>query len=313
MRQDRVEAFQPVEQAATLEIMPRENDPLNWITTSGVPAIHVVSLLALFPWFLSPGCVVFALSGLYFFGTLGISLGYHRLLAHRSFECPKWLERSLVTLGVCCIQDSPAYWVATHLRHHHHTDRPNDPHSPRTSFFWSHIGWIFRSESLPRRHLLIERYGQEVMRDPYYAWMEDYNWLYIILASWILLFSLGVLVGMLSGYDWANSLRAGVSYFVWAACVRTVLVWHITFSVNSVTHLWGYRNFDTNDDSRNNILVGFLTNGEGWHNNHHAEPSAARLQRRWWEVDLSFTTIRLLRLFGLAKNVVLPTKAVLPP
>jgi fatty-acid desaturase len=292
----------------------RSQARLNWLNAFGIVLGHSVALLAFFPWFWTPGCFLAAFLGLYFFGLFGISLGYHRLLTHRSFECPKWLERSLVTLGICCVQDSPANWVAVHRRHHHHSDRPDDPHSPCSGFFWAHIGWIFKAEYPTQRWELVERYAQDVMRDPYYAWLERYyRWLLIILASLLAIFGLAVSVALLLGFGTADSLHVGLNYFVWAAGVRTVAVWHITFSVNSVTHRWGYRNYETNDDSRNNIIVGFLTNGEGWHNNHHAEPNVAQFRRHWWEVDMSFATIRLLRVLGLAKNVALPTKPIEQP
>lgn len=291
------------------DLVPRRSDRPNWITIAGVLGVHAVALLALLPTFWIPSAVVLAFLGTYFIGALGISLGYHRLLTHRSFASPKWFERALVTLGVCCAQDSPAYWYAAHIRHHQHADQPKDPHSPRNGLWWSHLGWIFRSENLPRRRQLIAHYSQQIMRDPYYAWMEDYRWMRIVLASWTLIFALGAVVGLLSGGGLIGALHTGLAYFIWVGCVRIVMVWHVTFSVNSITHFWGYRNYETEDDSVNSYLIGYLSYGEGWHNNHHADPRAAHFQRRWWEADLSFATIRLLRRLGLATNVILPNKA----
>jgi fatty-acid desaturase len=308
-RQDAVDsAFtSPAAQPLGYDHAPRTSDRLNWITVVGVLGIHAVALLALLPTFWIPSAIVLALLGTYFIGALGISLGYHRLLTHRSFSSPKWFERTLVTLGVCSAQDSPAYWHAAHMRHHQHADRPKDPHSPRDGLWWSHLGWVFHSENRPRRRQLIARYSQQIMRDPYYAWMEDYWWMLIVLASWVFIFASGVVVGLLSGGDLSVALHTGLAYFIWIGCVRTVMVWHVTFSVNSITHFWGYRNYETNDDSVNSYVIGYLSYGEGWHNNHHADPRAAHFQRRWWEVDFSFTTIRLLQRLGLARDVILPS------
>jgi fatty-acid desaturase len=298
----------PAEQALAYDLVPRSSDPPNWISLVALGGVHVIALLALLPTFWVPSAIVAGLLGTYFIGALGISLGYHRMLTHRCFTAPKWFERVLVTLGICCAQDSPAYWYSAHIRHHQHVDEPKDPHSPRDGFWWSHMGWILHLESIPRRRQLIARYGQPIMQDPYYAWMEDYRWLYVVLASWILIFAFGAAVGGLSGDDLLGALHTGLAFFIWLGCVRMVLVWHVTFSVNSVTHFWGYRNYETNDDSRNNLIVGYLSYGEGWHNNHHADPRSARLQRRWWEVDFAFTAIRLFRYLGLARDVVLPSK-----
>ena len=308
---------QHVENALSADPEPfptsRGDAQTNWLNMFGVVFAHSVAILAFFPWFWTPGGPITAFVGLYIFGTLGISLGYHRLLAHRSFECPKWMERTFVTLGICCVQDSPVNWVAVHRRHHHHSDRSGDPHSPRRGLFRSHIGWILRAEYPTERWQLAHRYSQDILRDPYYAWLERYyRWLLVIAASCALIFAFAFVLALLRGLSTADSLHVGLCYFVWAAGVRTVAVWHITFSVNSATHRWGYRNYETDDDSRNNILVGFLSNGEGWHNNHHAEPNAAQFGRRWWEVDISFSTIRLLRLVGLAKNIRLPQRQPLP-
>jgi len=309
-REDVVDATFPATAGEPLsyDLVPRSSDAVNWITTASMLSVHAVALLALLPMFWVPSAIVVALLGTYFIGSVGISLGYHRLLTHRSFDGPKWLERTLVTLGVCCAQDSPAYWYAAHLRHHQHADQSKDPHSPRNGFWWSHIGWIFRSENLTRRRQLIAHYSKPLLRDPYYAWMEDYNWMYIVLASWIVIFATGITVGVLSGADFATTLQTGLAYFIWVGCVRTVVVWHVTFAVNSVTHQWGYRNYETNDDSRNNLIVGYLSYGEGWHNNHHADPRAALFRRRWWELDFSYAAIRLLRRLRLATNVVPPSK-----
>lgn len=280
---------------------------IEWIFAIGVVGYHVLALLVFLPWFFSWTGVILAGIGVYVFGTLGVNLGYHRLLTHRSFAAPKWFERTLVILGVCSLQDSPARWVAVHRRHHQFTDEPVDPHSPLVNFFWAHVGWVlFKSADL-RRPELIDRYAKDVMEDGLYAGLERFDlWWWTVVASWALFFLGGFAAQLLAGGGTAEAVQFGLSLLVWGVFFRTVLVWHITWSVNSATHLWGYRSYDTPDDSRNNVFVGIVSNGEGWHNNHHAHPRSARHGHQWWELDVAWLTIRALSALGLAKNVILP-------
>ena len=149
------------------------------------------------------------------------------------------------------------------------------------------------------------------MRDPLYAWIERRsNWLRIALISWVAYFVVGFGVVVLSGGGLQDAVQFGLSLFVWGAVLRTVLVWHFTWSVNSVTHVWGYRNYETPDVSRNNALIAFLAGGEGWHNNHHADSRSARHGHKWWEIDLTWMVVRLLVLLGLARNVAMPSAAL---
>jgi fatty-acid desaturase len=272
----------------------------------GFLAVHLTAALAVFPWFFSWTGVVLLAVGLFVFGILGINLCFHRLLTHRGLACPRWLERSLAFLGTCSLQDSPPHWVAVHRKHHHHSDDDRDPHSPLVSFFWAHIGWLLvRMENMDRR-TLIARYAKDIMRDPFYAWLERHHtWLKIALVSWIAYFIAGFAFVICSGGTLSAATQFGLSLFVWGAVLRTVMVWHFTWSINSVTHVWGYRNYDTHDVSRNNALIALLTSGEGWHNNHHAEPRSARHGHMWWEIDVTWMIIRLLMSMGLVTDVVL--------
>ncbi len=275
------------------------------IDATGIAAIHLIALLAFVPWFFSWTGTVLALLGLYVFGTLGISLCFHRMLTHRSFVCPRWLEHALAILGLCCVQDTPARWVGIHRRHHEHADEQADPHSPLASFLWAHIGWmLFRNRELTRIGL-ISRYAKDVMRDPFYARLEqNFRWVRVVLISWLGFFAGAFLIELAVGGGALDAIQFGFSVLIWGVFVRTVLVWHITWSVNSVTHMWGYRNYDTDESSRNNLIIGILSNGEGWHNNHHAAPSSACFGHRWWELDLTWLTIRLLSALGLARKIV---------
>ena len=280
---------------------------LRWPYLIGVVGFHLVALLAFSPVLFSWTNVFAAFAGLYVFGTLGINLCYHRLLTHRGFRCSRRLEHFFAMLGVCCLQDTPAHWVAVHRMHHKHSDEQPDPHSPLVSFFWSHVAWLWVKNSELSRFTMFERYVKDLLRDRFYVRLErNFTWVSINLTQWAVFFIAGVLIGWFSTGRFDESVKAGAGLLVWGVFVRTVLVWHITWSVNSVTHLWGYRTYDTDESSRNNWLVGLLSNGEGWHNNHHAQPRAASHGHRWWELDVTFLTIRLLETLGLACDVVLP-------
>lgn len=277
-------------------------------TLIGFVAVHLLAALAVLPWYFSWTGVVLFVAGIYVFGVLGINIGFHRLLTHRAFSCPLWLEHTLAVLGTCCMQFSPAFWVAVHRRHHHYADDEMDPHSPLKSFFWAHFGWLLVRPPDMKPAPMIDRYSRDLMRDPFYVMLEARkNWIKLTLASWMLLFLAGFAVSLISGGSLLDAFQFGSSLFVWGGALRTVFVWHTTWAVNSVTHVWGYRSYNTPDDSRNNPIIGLLAGGEGWHNNHHADPTSARHGHKWWELDLSWMTIQLLMLLGLATKVSLPS------
>jgi stearoyl-CoA desaturase (delta-9 desaturase) len=243
--------------------------------------------------------------GAYVFGTLGINLCYHRILTHGSLVVPKWLEHTLAILGVCSLQDSPLRWVIAHRLHHQYSDEREDPHTPRVSFWWGHMGWLIVSNRAIDSIAAIDKYAPDLLQDPFYRWLHRrLTWLWVYLAHAVIIpllgFGLGWLVtgNLLEGLAWA-----GVA-FMWGVVVRTVYVWHVTWLVNSATHCWGYKNYRTNDESRNNWFVALIANGEGWHNNHHAAPRAAAAGHRWWELDVTNWTIHLLRVLGLATKIV---------
>jgi fatty-acid desaturase len=263
---------------------------------------HAFALLAFVPYFFSWWGVGAAVTGGFLCGLVGINLGYHRLLAHRSISCSKRMERAIAFLGVLSMQWGPAYWVAIHRRHHGFSDRNVDPHSPGAGFFWAHIGWIFDSKGNGNRDLLIKRYARDLLDDEFYAWLEkSYAWAMIPYASWVVYFLAGFGTSVISGHPMTAAVRFGASLLIWGVFVRTVVVWHCTWAVNSFSHVWGYRTYDTPDNSRNNPLVGILVCGEGWHNNHHAFPRSARHGHKWWEIDATWIVIRCLAVAGLVK------------
>jgi stearoyl-CoA desaturase (delta-9 desaturase) len=147
------------------------------------------------------------------------------------------------------------------------------------------------------------------MHDPFYAWIErTYAWLWIPFVSWIIFFVVSFAAAIGLNGTISQAVQFGLSVLIWGIFVRTVIHWHFTWSVNSVTHRWGYRNYDTADHSRNNALIALISNGEGWHNNHHADPRSARHGHRWWEIDVAWLLIRLLMWLGLARDVALPQR-----
>jgi fatty-acid desaturase len=280
---------------------------LNWPYIIGIGAYHAVAVLAFMPGYFTWSGLVVAIVGTHLCGLLGINLCYHRLLTHRGLKCPKWLEHAMVVIAMSCLQETPARWVAIHRRHHQFADEQPDPHSPLAGFFWSHIGWILVHQPELSRLGIYERYAKDILRDRFYVALERHHWLiWINLLQMPVFFGAGFAVAWLSGETAAAAAMTGLSILMFGVFVRTVLVWHITWAINSVTHVWGYRNYETDEDSRNNLVVGLISNGEGWHNNHHADPRSARHGHRWWEIDNTWLTIRLLERIGLATDVVAP-------
>jgi stearoyl-CoA desaturase (delta-9 desaturase) len=276
-----------------------------WVYAIAFVSLHLLLPLALVPWLFSWTGLLMIPLGNYVFGSLGINIGYHRLLTHRGFRCPKWLERSFIVLGVCCMQDSPARWVAIHRLHHQHSDDQPDPHSPLVSWFWGHMGWLLVENRFFSTITAYERYARDILEDPFYMWLErGKKWIWIVLAQVPVFFAAGFAIGWGTSGVALDGVQFGLSLLLWGVVVRTVFTWHITWAINSVTHLWGYRNYATNDNSKNTWLFGLINNGEGWHNNHHAFPRSAAHGHRWWELDITYLTIRLLAVLGLATDVV---------
>ena len=279
-----------------------------WVYLGGFVALHLLALLALIPWFFSWTGLAAVFVGNCVFGSLGINLAYHRLLTHRGLTLPKWLEHGFALLGVCCLQDAPARWVAIHRMHHQHSDRQEDPHSPLVNFYWAHIGWLIYQNKYFGTLDFYDRYVRDLVKDPFYLRLERnamYFWVYVTHA--ILFYLAGLGIGWWMTGSRSETSQFAASLLVWGVFVRTVYVWHITWAVNSVTHLWGYRNYEVADQSRNNWIIGLTNNGEGWHNNHHAFPRCAAHGHMWWELDLTYLFILLLERLGIAKNVVHPT------
>jgi stearoyl-CoA desaturase (delta-9 desaturase) len=221
---------------------------------------------------------------LYLLTGLGITFGYHRLLTHRSFETGPVLKAIALILGSMAVQGRAIDWASNHLKHHAHSDEEGDPHSPLEGFFHAHIGWLFSAPPADR-----ERYGKRFLDDPVIVAID---------RTFLLWVGLGLVIPF---------AIAGWEGLLWGGFVRIVIVNHISWSVNSVCHLFGDRPFAIKDQSGNNWLLGVLAFGEGWHHNHHAFPAMAYHGMTWRQVDLTALIIRLLRRLGLVWNVKLPS------
>lgn len=239
---------------------------------------------------------------MYLLTALGITVGYHRFFTHRSFETNRVVQLALLVLGSMAAQGPLLKWVAVHRRHHQHSDHDQDPHSPHThgsgligmllGFWHAHTGWLFRPEFAD-----LARYASDLYRDKITRAVSALFPLWLILGLVLPAVAGGVLTG-----TWSGVLLG----LLWGGLVRIFLVHHVTWSVNSVCHLWGRRPYPSKDQSRNNLIVGYLALGEGWHNNHHAFPTSARHGLRWWQFDLSYCFIWLMSFLGLAWNIKLP-------
>lgn len=292
--------------------MVDEKSRIIWEYVVPVVAFHLLIPLAFIPYFFSWWGVLFLPIGNYIFTSMGIGAGYHRLLTHRGFDCPKWFEYLLATLGVCSLQDSPARWVLVHRVHHQHSDHQPDPHTPHVSGFWAHMGWMFIENRALSTVAAYDRYCRDLMQDRYYMWLQrGVNWVVVYALHTIPFTLAGLLCGAIFAETTAGMIQTMVQFVFWGVIMRTVYTWHVTWAINSAAHMWGYRNYETREDSRNNWLFALLTNGEGWHNNHHADPRSARHGHRWWEVDVTYMTLVALTKVGIVSNLATPNHASL--
>ncbi len=239
---------------------------------------------------------------MYLLTGLGITVGFHRLFTHQSFETYRPVQCILGILGSMAVQGPLLKWVALHRLHHQHSDHEGDPHSPShhgngilgvlRGLWHAHLGWLFKSE---RRDL--SRYVKDLRKSK-------------LLRTVSMLFPLWVAVGLIFptivGWLLIGGWKGAILGLLWGGLARIFLVHHVTWSINSICHLWGQRPYDIEDDSRNNFIVGVLALGEGWHNNHHAFPTSARHGLHWWQVDMSYWVIYTLSALRLAWNVKQP-------
>jgi sn-1 stearoyl-lipid 9-desaturase len=253
----------------------------------GFIVIHLVALTAVFlpQYTFSWSAVAVMLLLVWMTGSLGICLGFHRYLTHRSFELPKWLANFFVLMGTLAMQASPITWVGQHRMHHANSDTEKDPYNASKGLWWSHLGWTFyKTHDFDDKRKLLE-YTRDFSNDKFYQFLS--NNMVLVQAM------LGVVLYLMGGLPWV----------VWGIFVRIAVVYQQTMSVNSAAHKWGYKNFETNDRATNCWWVGLIAWGEGWHNNHHAFPKSARHGLRPWEFDSTWLVIRGLKALGLATDI----------
>lgn len=274
---------------------------LHWLVV-GLPPVGV--LLAMFTlwggWFRPVDLALFL--SLYLLTGFGITVGFHRLFTHRSFKASPVVVWIFGILGSMAIEGPLVWWVATHRRHHRHSDERDDPHSPRagrrsgllgaaSAMLHAHVGWSFRRDCVDTD---TQTYAPDLLRDKRVQAINSLFPLWVVLGL-----VLPTFIGWLVDPGWRGALLG----LIWGGLVRVFMVHHVTWSVNSICHAWGRKDYETGDESRNNTLVGILALGEGWHNNHHAFPASARHGLKWWQFDASWLLIRLMALLGLATDI----------
>jgi len=255
-------------------------DRIRWDHFWGIGLLHVLCLFAPFTFSWSAlGVAVF----LYWVACgLGISMGYHRLLTHRGFETSRAFYYLLAILGTLNFQGGPIDWVGIHRVHHRDSDTDDDPHSPRHGFLWAHVLWCVCKDPLGRDNTIA---AGDLKKDRFLVWLNKW----FVLPQLVL----AVVLWFLGGWSWV----------IWGVAVRTVFTYHATWAVNSASHTWGYKNFPTKDDSKNNWWVALVSWGEGWHNNHHAHQRSARHGLRWFEIDATWWTLVLLDKLGVVRKL----------
>jgi len=263
------------------------SEPVNWTTTFFMAAFHLGAIAALF--FFSWKALLLAAFLWWVSGSLGIGMAYHRLLTHRGYKTPKWVEYFLTVCGTLALEGGPISWVATHRVHHQNTDKEGDPHSPQDGGLWAHMGWILTGQAMHNtaagEYL---SFVPDLRKDKFHVWISKWHWVPLTLLG-AALFAIG-----------------GLPFLLWGVFFRVVIGLHATWLVNSATHMWGSQRFLTGDSSTNSFWVAILTFGEGWHNNHHASPQAARHGIAWYEFDMNWYGIAALKTLGLAWDIKLP-------
>jgi stearoyl-CoA desaturase (delta-9 desaturase) len=253
-------------------------------------SVHLACLAALYTgvtWSALAVCLA-----LFWLRMFGVTAGYHRYFSHRSYKTSRPFQFVLALLGTLAVQKGVLWWSANHRVHHKYSDQEGDIHSPvQRGFWWAHVGWIlgpdYEATDLDRI--------PDMAKYPELRWLNEH---YLVPPV-----ALAVVLYLVGGPTW----------LVWGFFVSTTVLWHATFTINSLAHVWGTRRYDTTDASRNNLWLALLTMGEGWHNNHHRYMNSARQGFFWWEIDLSYYVLRVLSWCGLVWDLHQPPRKLLAP
>ncbi len=306
---------------APVEVLPHEHTVA--VATHAIdeprmsPLIRFINLMIIIIPFLGLGAAIYMLwpfgfgwpsltlfLGMYLLSGLGITVGYHRLFTHKSFETGPIMTTLIGIAGSMAVEGPIIGWVADHRRHHQHSDQELDPHSPHThgggvmntlkGALHAHMGWLVARGVKTD----LEKYVPDLQNDKMVVWLSK------TFPIWALLgLAIPTVLGGLITMTWTGALLG----LAWGGFVRIFFVHHITWSINSMCHIWGTKTYDCGDESRNNAICGVLAFGEGWHNNHHAFPTSARHGLYWWQFDLSYILIRAMEVLGLARRIKVPS------
>jgi fatty-acid desaturase len=287
---------QPAERPRNADDLMYIKDPFklgyDWPVIAWILVVHAGALAA--PFFFTWKALGICAFLCWLTGSIGVCMGYHRHLTHGSFATYRPVRWLLALIGGLSGEGSALTWVTNHRKHHLYSDKEGDPHSPRDGRWWSHMLWFMPDFGYKYHQTMLERFAPDLARDPVMRFLHK-----MFLPSHVLM---GLALFAIGYFGWDS--YTGWSFVVWGMFVRLVYVLHVTWFVNSATHIWGYRNYETSDDSRNLWWVGILAFGEGWHNNHHAYQRMAKAGHKWWEVDVTYWAILAMEKVGLAWNVV---------
>lgn len=275
---------------------------IDWTRIIPFILMHVACLavfLVDFSWF-----AFSVMLGFYAIRMFAITAFYHRYFSHKAFKTSRAVQFVFAVIGVMSTQNGPLWWSAHHRHHHRHADQPEDLHSPRHGFWYSHMGWFLNRRNYATQEHLVKDW----MKFPELRWLDRHSVLVSVLTG----FGFWVAGELLARYQ-PSLQTSGMQLLVWGFLISTVLLTHVTLTINSFAHRFGYRTYETRDDSRNNWFLAILTLGEGWHNNHHFHAASVRQGFLWWQIDISYYVLRLMAALGLVWDLVpVPAKAYDP-
>ena len=266
---------------------------VDWFRVIPFVLIHLAIFTVFLVGFSYTALLVFVL--MYSIRMFAITGFYHRYFSHKAFKTSRLMQFLFAVIGASAVQRGPIWWAAHHRGHHVHSDTDQDKHSPKShGFFWSHIGWFLSKANF----LTHQKFVKELIRFPELRLIDRFDILIPILTC-IGLFSLGQYLGS----NYPQLLTNGWQLVIWGFILSTVLLYHSTFLVNSVAHIWGKRRYNTKDSSKNNMFIALITFGEGWHNNHHHFPGSANQGFYWWEIDITYYILKFMSFFGLIWDI----------
>ena len=279
-----------------------DSESFNWIRCIPFIVLHLSCLGVIWVGW-SPFAVYFAI-GFYFFRVFAVTAFYHRYFSHRSFKTSRTAQFIFAVMGATSVQRGPLWWAAHHRVHHQHADTPKDLHSPRRGFWWSHMGWFTCEASFKTQYDRIKDFAKY----PELRFINRYDMIIPVLTGVVVF-----LIGFLSNSFYPELGTSGTQLLVWGFFISTICLFHTTVFINSVAHVWGTQRYDTGDDSKNNWFLALITFGEGWHNNHHRWPTAARQGFFWWEIDVTYYILKVMSWLGIIWDLNPVPKKLLNP